>query len=268
MWSKLGDVNPVDLVNARLELHWAAQIPAAAGSTLLPLRADASHTSLAWIDSIGALAGEPISGKRAGLRLSDNALVVLDANDSVVAELSLTGKTLDEGMSWLAKELGAEKLTRPKHDLPVHPVATGAAFANVPREHLVELARWFSNAHHAITEAAREKPNASTVRCWPHHFDIASLVKLDENRSIGIGMSPGDGDYAEPYFYVTPWPYPPHDMTLPAVRGVRWHTQGWTGAVLTGSRLIVVDSQERAAHDMLRESYEAAFNLMTPASAR
>ena len=47
--------------------------------------------------------------------------------------------------------------------------------------------------------------------CWPHHFDIATLVKLEDGqpanaRSIGVGVSPGDEYYAQPYVYVSPWP--------------------------------------------------------------
>src|SRR5687767_620587 len=130
LWSKLGEINPADLVSARVELHWAAQIPSAAGSTLLPLRADASHTSFAWIESMGAIAGEPIAGKRGGVRFCDLALIVIDSSNTVVAELPLAGKTFDEGMAWLAKELGAERIVRPKHDMPKHPVATGAPFGS------------------------------------------------------------------------------------------------------------------------------------------
>jgi hypothetical protein len=52
-----------------------------------------------------------------------------------------------------------------------------------------------------------------------------------------VGLSPGDSSYAEPYFYVTPWPYPesPALPQLPA--GAAWHRTGWFGAVLTGTAI-------------------------------
>ena len=52
--------------------------------------------------------------------------------------------------------------------------------------------------------------NATPVRCWPHHFDIATLLNIGQEnlQSIGIGLSPGDSNNREPYFYVTMWPYP------------------------------------------------------------
>jgi hypothetical protein len=55
-------------------------------------------------------------------------------------------------------------------------------------------------------------------------------------RTIGAGLSPGDGSYDEPYFYVTPWPYP-KGKDLPPLPLGHWHTEFWTGAVLTGSEL-------------------------------
>jgi hypothetical protein len=80
------------------------------------------------------------------------------------------------------------------------------------------------------------------VRCWPHHFDIATLLPGPaagggaQQRTIGVGLSPGDASYGEPYWYVTPWPYPPPPEQLPALPGGgAWHRRGWFGAVLTAT---------------------------------
>ena len=81
------------------------------------------------------------------------------------------------------------------------------------------------------------------MRCWPQHFDIAFLVALEEGppesaRSIGIGVSPGDGYYAQPYLYVSPYPRPDTE-NLPALpQGGRWHTKDFFGAVATGMDLL------------------------------
>ena len=83
---------------------------------------------------------------------------------------------------------------------------------------------------------------APTVRCWPHHFDLATLFALEAGdpetaRSVGVGLSPGDGSYAEPYFYCTPWPAPEN---LPEPPGpLHWHTQGFTSLVCPASRVDV-----------------------------
>ena len=54
---------PKSLAATRLLLHWAAQIPSAAGATLLPARKDASETSLSWDE--GSLVGARIAALRA-----------------------------------------------------------------------------------------------------------------------------------------------------------------------------------------------------------
>ena len=70
----------------------------------------------------------------------------------------------------------------------------------------------------------------------------------DAKKSIGVGMTPGDGNYAEPYWYVTPWPYPAADDP-PRLETGTWHTDGWIGAVLTGSA-VVAAGDARAQRDL------------------
>src|SRR5258706_15726292 len=78
VWEPLGRVEPRALGLARLSLHWAAQIVAAVGSTLIEARPDWSHTSLAWLDGPRGLAGEPLpGGARAFLATEEFFLGVL-----------------------------------------------------------------------------------------------------------------------------------------------------------------------------------------------
>jgi hypothetical protein len=83
---------------------------------------------------------------------------------------------------------------------------------------------------------------------------VGTLITLDADadpekaRSIGIGLSPGDGSYDQPYFYVTPWPYPDAAVLPTLEAGVEWHTTGWTGAVLTADRLISAPHEDQQAH--------------------
>jgi hypothetical protein len=73
------------------------------------------------------------------------------------------------------------------------------------------------------------------VHIWPHHFDMATLLYLPghgESMTIGIGLSPGDMNYAEPYWYVPPYPYP-QVARFPELDGHgMWHTQDWVRAIL------------------------------------
>jgi len=172
-WKTLGTVSPDRLSEARLQLHWAAQLLSAPGVSMLPAEEDYSHTNLGW----------------------DFELAVLNGR--------------------------------------------------------AELGAWFANAFRLIGDAVIDEASASAVRCWPHHFDVASLITLEasaaaeEARSIGVGFSPGDGSYDQPYFYVTPWPYPEIANLPPLAEGAEWHRSGWTGAVLSAERLLSVRPEER-----------------------
>src|SRR5262245_50927356 len=114
-WLPLGTIAPTALVEARSDLHWAAQLVSAPGSTLLPAAADASHTNLEWLPRSSLLAGHLIDGRRAALRFADLALVVLDGDEDVVVERSLIDASFAEALRWLADAFHTEKLSTPSH---------------------------------------------------------------------------------------------------------------------------------------------------------
>jgi hypothetical protein len=231
------------------------QLIGAVPLALLPPEADASHANLGWLAAAATFVSRPVGRAHRtcfGLRVPDFSLVVLDAEGAPTEELALSGKTLDDGYAWIARAMehaGERKadpgmLQRPGDDIPQHAVASGAPFTGGDAAARSELAHWYDNALLVLSEVAQLESGASEVRTWPHHCDMATLITLqsadspEAMRSVGVGLSPGDSSYAEPYLYVTPWPYP-DDATLSplAGRGL-WHTEGWTGAVLTGTRLV------------------------------
>ena len=253
----LGRVPPASLAGARVTLHWAAQIISAAGATWVEPRADWSHTALSWIPSLRAMASEALPrGTRALLIVDDLSLAVSGADGAPAGDrFSLADRTLSEGLAWLASAVARHEgvqvraLERPRHELPMRSEEDpfeldGHAFG--------ELAGWYGTAAQLFARIA-ERPGASPVRLWPHHFDIATLITIDrgktseEARSVGVGLSPGDGSYDDPYWYVTPWPYPPKDTPEPVLPAGHWHTQGWCGAVLTASELLASDANAPAA---------------------
>jgi hypothetical protein len=274
-WETLGTVDPRRVVDARLQLHWAAQAASAPGRQLLEPRPDSSEQSLRWADGPRALAQELVNGVwpfRSALRPSVPAVVLLDAHDRVTAELLLDGHTLEEVYGWLEKEIPRrigrsllQPLQRPGEGLPEHGVGAGEGegerFSVIDIAAFSEIGRWFGNAHRLLTGVAERHPAASAVRCWPHHFDIATLIALDPGapgqnpetaRSIGVGLSPGDADRPHPYFYVTPWPYP-KDRELPALEGGGvWNTEGWTGAILDTPGLLRAGTGEAQAEQAER----------------
>lgn len=276
-WSPLGTTEATDLVDARLQLHWAVQPVSAAGTTHLPAEDDWSHTTLAWAADVQALAGRPlpaIGGARIGLRVADLTLVAIETDGSVSSSLALLGRTLNDASSWvmttIAERSGNEvqALELAPYELPDHAVGGGATF-DASEEHLAELAHWYANAD-LVLQAVAQDDQASAVRIWPHHFDIASLLVLDpelgaeKGRSIGVGMTPGDGGYAEPYIYVTPYPYP-QGNDAPELPAGGWHTEGWFGAVLTGSDIVRAgagDAQQRRLEEFVGAAVDASRKLL------
>ena len=282
-WEVVGQPAPRSLSEARLLLHWAAQVPAAVGHTFQAPAPDDSQSSLQWDDAHRMLVGHPVGTNqlaRAALDLSNLSVVLLAVRDQPVAEFSLDRKTLDEAYEWMGSALtrfsdGVQgSLQRRDYDMPSHAVATGAMFSSAPRAEFEELSRWFANAHHALSRVKEEAAAASPVRCWPHHFDIATLINLDSDRdpqharSINVGLSPGDGSYDEPYWYVNPWPRP-EDPELPEIEGGgHWHTEGWLGAVLPGSDLVAAGREATVQADgvdaFLNSALAAATRMLVP----
>lgn len=274
-WNDLGAVAPAALVDSRLALHHAAQVVASAGVTFLKPQPDDSHPNLGWAEPLGALVGRTLPGANVqiGLRLSDLTLLLVDRNGDVRDALALHGKTLEDGYVWLAEatanagaEFPAQGITRSSYEFPRHATSEGAVFSSESPDALAELARWFATGFEVLRALAAQMPGASEVRCWPHHFDVGALVSLETQpdgslaKSIGLGLSPGDQSYAEPYWYVSPWPYPAPDQ-LPALEnGGHWHTEGFAAAILTGSELISgpPDSQSERVNAFLDNAVAAS----------
>ncbi len=251
----VGQIDPTTLVEARLALHWSAQVVAAFGFTALPALEDFSHTTLHWIEGSRAL----VSGTHAPSRLSVALLLPefaleLRRGSDPLERFDLDGQRLDAAYHWLGEALGRAGLApaggvkRPEHlgEMPEHPAGQGGPLVAPPREAREALGRWFSVADALLRGLDVGVP--TPVYGWPHHFDVALLHVIEGQgeamRSVGVGLSPGDQSYAEPYVYVTPWPYP--EAALPPLpAGGRWHTEGWTGAVLRASELVAASAAER-----------------------
>jgi hypothetical protein len=253
LWEPLGRVSAERLADARRQLHWAAQAASTVGKRLLDHRPDYSEQSFRWIEEARALAQGTVSAAqpfRSALRPSPPGLLLLDGDGRTLRELPLDGHTLEEAFRWLEDEIAGllGRALEPPLDrsaeIEAHPVASGAPFSAADADAFAELGAWFGNAHRLLTAVVANNPGASAVRCWPHHFDIATLISLDSGRdaetarSIGAGLSPGDTGRPAPYIYVTPWPYPSPENLPELEGGGIWNTAGWVGAVLESAVLL------------------------------
>jgi len=262
-------VPPGALVATRETLHHAAELLALAAVSFIPAEADDSHTSMSWLAAHRALATQPIVAPRSirvALRVPDLALLVIDdASGQEKAAFALDGASRAEALAWIAGRIGNAGLDSSRLRSTLHftisPRATdtGAGF-HADGDDLEELARWYGNASAFLEAYGAAFDGAGQVRCWPHHFDIATLVRLPAGRrlqTIGVGLSPGDQESDEPYFYVAPSPAPP--TTPPALSIGAWHTTSWWGAALGASAIVGVcdaDAQRGLVGRFVDESVE------------
>ena len=248
-WSMLRNPEPTELAAARALAHRAAQWPARAARANLAPAPDDSHTSLAWDLDMAALLSQQLDGGvRVGLHLAVLELAFTKESRSEV--FALAGKPEPEVAAWLDGKLVAEGLkpasgTKLPYDMPsvLFPRAAEEAAG------LATLGVWFAAGAELLEELRskheRIKPGPGPVRCWPHHFDMAVLIRLEEGppesaRAIAIGLSPGDDYYAQPYFYLSPYPTPDTENLPELPPGGRWHTRGFFGAVATATDLLAL----------------------------
>ncbi len=279
-WERLGDPVPISLSNARLQLHWASQIVAAVGTTYLEPLPDDSHPAMSWDREARALVGHSVGsapGFQAGLRLADMVLFLRDDEGNEISQFGLNEQTLAEGYGWLGNAISSYRGTSeflpivpPGYDIPEHPVGLDADFQLSDGQDFEELARWFFDADLVLRALGAE--HGATVLCWPHHFDIAILIEVEggddpeQKASIGVGLSPGDSSYNQPYWYVSPSPVKDDQSELPDLGGEgRWHRKGWFGAVLTGTRLssyVTSEDQAEVFGEYLSAALSAADRLL------
>jgi hypothetical protein len=274
-WSKLGRTPPAGLVEARSLAHHAAQWPTKAARANLPSVPGDRHSAFVWEASHAALVTEGLPAKggdvRVGIRPARLEMIIT-RGDNVLDAFQFDGRTDAAAGAWLDAKLRALSLksagdVRLPYDLPDHPTGGKPHQLGKLGRELGELSRWFAGSADMLEGfvARLAGLRASPVLCWPHHFDIATVVSLDEvrrenPRSIGVGVSPGDEYYAQPYVYVSPWPRfdsgKAPDLPAPG----HWHTEGFFGAVATGEDILAMKDRGRgllafinAAFDIGRE---------------
>jgi hypothetical protein len=269
-WSHLREPAPGTLAKAREVAHFAVQWAAKAARANLRAEPDDGHTALSWDAGLGALVSAPLpDGSKAGSRAGARVGLQLASLELIVTHRAgADHRTLDGCMpgavdDWLDLKLAAQGLKPASAaQLPYEVPARKLKF----EPELAALARWYAAADEALEEVraryAAIRPGPGPVRCWPHHFDIALLVQLEPGssetaRSIGIGVSPGDGYYAQPYAYVSPYPAPRQPL-LPALPPAgHWHEKDFFAAVATAEALLAQRDPRAALLAVIDSAFEA-----------
>lgn len=274
MWQPVRPEEAARLTASRLQLHHAAQFGAAAGISFLQHLPNDSHTNLEWVPALGGLFSRVVPARtafRVGVRPVKLAVLIVTEENRPIAEYQLHGRTITEAKDWIRsqiKPLGADgsRYTLTRHyEIPRHDVAIGESFDASEPSRFEELSKWFANGAALLGSLTRTALAGSEIRCWPHHFDIGTLIEVAPGRTIGVGMEPGDHYYDEPYFYVNMSPEPAASRTRarPLWGSGAWHTHEWVGAVLCGSRLGAASSQEQQTREFLDSAVAACRTLVT-----
>ncbi|MCA8953078.1 MAG: hypothetical protein KDE27_26435 [Planctomycetes bacterium] len=257
-WQPTGRIPPDSLTSARLQLHYGAYVLGSTAHSVLPPVEDDSHTNLGFEPAFRSLATRDLpTSHRLHLDIETFTLVLRDGDRSV-ASRPLAGETVDGALAWIAVTLSRPVARREYPDFPASPLATDGAFAKPPAAELAELAAWFGNAQ-ALFDSV-----SAPSRVWPHHFDLGALLPLSDDGavSIGLGLSPGDGFFDQPYFYCSPYPAPDDASALPPLAVGHWTTDGFTSAIATATELAAAGAPGDAAARYLEDALHRCRELL------
>jgi hypothetical protein len=270
-WVAVPPMPAAVLTNARLELHHAAQVANSPAISYLAPAPDDSHTNFGWSADLHAFVSRRVQlaqPRQFAWRPADFVLLALDDARSVLASFGLRGHTLVEAHNWARAECeaagadGARYTQRKHYEIPPHPVASGATFIGDPGAGRV-LSRLWDNASRFLDAVAASNAGASSVRLWPHHFDVGLIIAIDDKRSIGAGYTPGDHYYDEPYWYVSPYPRPTVAMRPALDGGAHWHeAEDFFSAVLPWSAHVASRAQGAAVAAYLHSALAGARSLL------
>lgn len=267
---------PARLGAARAQAHRAAQLIAQAARANLAEEPSYRRTRLEWVAGDRKLTTQPIPAGDRGvvhLRLGLDPLhidVLLNEEPALKSWASTRGleaTSVQTVATWLdeaLRQLGLGPAAPFDPDDIPEDVVGLASFSAV--EGAATLSTWYDLADRrlkeikAIADADGVTPGADAATCWPHHFDIATYVQLapgdpEHAPGVGVGLSPGDGYYAEPYFYVSPYPQPAPDALPPAPAPGHWRTDGFVALIATASELLPGDDVDGRLRHFLIDAF-------------
>jgi len=257
-------ISPNNLVEAREQLHQAVQLVAAFARSYSAPAEDDHYASLSWVD--GGLQTILVNGEqsmRCKLEFEQFEIRFLNeagAPDSVFALDNITEQEIIIKIREFLVTNGFD-ITSYSLKLPyeISDYSDEVKFKFL-KEECIALAGYFDLASKLLIEVSDENLNASEILCWPHHFDIATLITMSDQgnpetaNSIGVGLSPGDNHYSEPYFYISPWPHPDSYEDLPKLSIGHWHTENFFSAILTATEFLKFENTIEQSKNFIDEA--------------
>jgi hypothetical protein len=278
-WRPLRGIDQRRLSMARLQAHHAVQWLARTARAYVPPQLDDGHMNFGWNDTLDGFTTHRMQG---GMCLSLKIAyltLVLHCDESTIQSFSLDRRTDAQARQWLGEQVGARgldahALDAPSlYEIPAHAVTHGATYdIEDLADALDELAVWYANAEFLLARVQRQiirrRLTASDVRCWPHHFDLASLISFSTRETdvtgyVGAGLSPGDEYYDEPYFYVSVYPRP-DSAALPRLPKIgHWHTLEFTAAVAPAHQIVAANNQKDEVDEFLKVAVDVAIKILS-----
>ena len=278
-WRPLRGIDQRRLSMARLQAHHAVQWLARTARAYVPPQPDDGHMNFGWNDTLDGFTTHRMQG---GMCLSLKIAcltLVLHCDESTIQSFSLDRRTDAQARQWLGEQVGARgldahALDAPSlYEIPAHAVTHGATYDIEDLvDALVELAVWYANAEFLLARVQRQiirrRLTASDVRCWPHHFDLATLISFSTRETditgyVGAGFSPGDEYYDEPYFYVSVYPRP-DSAALPRLPKIgHWHTLEFTAAVAPAHQIVAANNQKDEVDEFLKVAVDVAIKILS-----
>ncbi len=263
-----------ELSNAIQQQHHAAQLIAIAGKYLILQQPDDSNTNMQYLPDLEMLAGNKLSGSyRLTLHLSDLKLALINEENTIIADIGLSGKTKPEAYEAMKNLLSERKVdvsslkNQLHYEIPKYALENGAVFSVNNKIFFQEAVNYRHNAELIMKNFESAYTGTFPVRIWPHHFDTGTMIVLakDEKgnmtKTIGLGWAIPDSMMDEPYYYLSFWSANPEDNlsgVLPLSSGV-WMTPEWNGAVLRQSEIMQLKSasdQNRLTRDFFKLGIE------------
>ena len=278
-WRPLRGIDQHRLSMARQQAHHAVQWLARTARAYVPPQPDDGHMNFGWNATLDGFTTHRMQG---GMCLSLKIAcltLVLHCDESTIQSFSLDRRTDAQARQWLGEQVGARgldahALDAPSlYEIPAHAVTHGATYdIEDLADALVELAVWYANAEFLLARVQRQiigrRLTASDVRCWPHHFDLATLISFltretDVTGYVGAGLSPGDEYYDEPYFYVSVYPRP-DSAALPRLPKLgHWHTHAFTAAIAPAHQIVEANNQKDEVDEFLKVAVDVAIKILS-----
>lgn len=278
-WKKLGNEDFDGIRSVRDNVHLAIQNVSALGRSYSFKSNNDEFAALNWIEQSQRLAGYWISNEKTKIRSSfsfpDFSIYLINDAMETVSQLELEGKKHTDIMVWLEEQVANQGFdTSPLHfklpyEVPHFSNIRNKPFTVQPTEHIIELASYYHNAYLICNAVKKGFGLTSETICWPHHFDLATLLTIKDtgdsetSTSIGVGMSPGNLHEPIPYFYVAPWPYPNDPDALPGLSTAKWVQDQWVGAKLD-MRDIIQFKSAADQYQIVTSFVEEAINHLSP----